>query len=93
MTRSLLVPGCDTVLNTPELTLVCLGKLVTMAQLEELDMSGASLDEDCHKRILKLRRILSLKLNNCKLSTIQTLQILTGLPNIRSLGKLFVGII
>ena len=52
--------------------------LQNMSSLEHLDISGISVDDGSLKHILKMKSLRSLMLNNCKLSTIQALQILTG---------------
>ena len=67
------------------MTLNLLHKLITLQTLEDLDISGAIIDEDCFRMILKFRKLISLMLNNCKLTSIQVLQILTGLPFLKNL--------
>ena len=86
--KSLIVESCLYVLNTEDITLKVFEKLKQLEFLEELDLSGAKLNEECLKVILKMTKLVSLTLNNCKLSSIQVLQILTGIPRLKILGKL-----
>ena len=86
---SLVLQSCQKILDTPSLTLNLLTKLNKLRQLLELDLSEANFDENCHKNLLKLKTLQLVSLNNCKLSSIQVLQILTGLPRLRCAGKLF----
>ena len=86
--KSLIVESCLNVLNTEEITLKVFEKLKQLQFLEELDLSGAKLNEECLKVILKMKKLVSLTLNNCNLSSIQVLQILSGIPRLKILGKL-----
>ena len=85
---SLVLQSCLNILDTPSLTLNLLTKLQKMKNLLELDLTEAKFDENCHKNLLKMKNFQILTLNNCKLSSIQVLQILTGLPRLRSVGKI-----
>ena len=83
--KTLHVKSCLYVLNNPEVTLQVLNKLIKMPLLEDLDISGAIFDEDCFRMILRFRKLISLVLNNCKLTSIQVLQMLTGMPFLKNL--------
>ena len=50
-----------------------------MSALEHLDIAGINIDESCLQSILKMKKLKSLILNDCKMSTIQAVQILTGM--------------
>ena len=50
-----------------------------MSVLEHLDIAGINIDESCLQSILKMKKLKSLILNDCKMSTIQAVQILTGM--------------
>ena len=82
--RSLTVRSCSQVLSSPGDTRDLLQDLLRPPLLH-LDISGASFDEETFKSLLKLKSLSSLVLDSCKLGTLQTLQLLTGLPSLTSL--------
>ena len=79
--------GSALLLNNPEIASEFLQKLSYLEKLEELDVSEISLDQTCLKILLKFKTLVSLSLENSNLSSIQVLQILTGLPRLKFLGK------
>ena len=79
--------GSALLLNNPEMATEFLQKLANLEKLEELEVSEISLDQTCLKILLKLKTLVSLSLENSNLSSIQVLQILTGLPRLKFLGK------
>ena len=79
--------GSALLLNNPEIASEFLQKLTNLQKLEELEVSEISLDETCLKILLKLKTLVSLSLENSNLSSIQVLQILTGLPRLKFLGN------
>ena len=79
--------GSALLLNNPEIASDFLQKLANLEKLEELEVSEISMDETCLKILLKLKTLGSLSLVNSNLSSIQVLQILTGLPRLKFLGN------
>ena len=82
--------GSALLLNNPEIASEFLQKLSYLEKLEELDVSEISLDQTCLKILLKFKTLVSLSLENSNLSSIQVLQILTGLPKLKFLGKTYI---
>ena len=78
--------GSALLLNNPEIARDFLQKLTNLEKLEELEVSEISMNETCLKNLLKLKKLVSLSLENSNLSSIQVLQILTGLPRLKFLG-------
>lgn len=83
--KSIKLSSCQLILQDPEGTLQFLELLEEATQLRELELPGADFDDLCFKQLLKLKHIFSLNINNCKFSTIQVVQLLTGLPKLRCL--------
>ena len=78
--------GSELLVNNPEIAKKFWMNLITLEKLEELELSEVSMDETCLKILLNLKKLISLSLSNSNLSSIQVLQILTGLPRLRYLG-------
>jgi len=83
--KSIKMSSCQYILPDPEMTLKFLETLEEANQLRELVIPGAAFDDLCFKHLLKLKHLYLLNINNCKFSTIQTVQLLTGLPKLKCL--------
>ena len=82
--QSLTLKSCSSVLSKAEDTRDLLSELQHLP-LHHLDISGASFDEESFRSLLRLKSLTSLCLDSCRLGTLQTLQVLTGLHSLRSL--------
>ena len=83
--QCLSLKSCSAVLSKPVETEELLQELQRLPLIQQLDISGASFDDSSFQCLLKLKTLRSLCLDNCKLGTLQTLQVLTGLHNLRLL--------
>ena len=83
--QSLTLKSCSAVLSKPVETEELLEELQRLPLMHHLDISGASFDDSSFRSLLRLKTLRSLCLDNCKLGTLQTLQVLTGLHHLRVL--------
>jgi len=83
--KSLKLLACQYILSDSDITLRFLEKLAGANQLRELEIPGAVFDDLAFKELLKLKQLCSLNIDNCKFSTVETVQLLTGLPKLRCL--------
>ena len=83
--QSLTLKSCSAVLSKPVETEELLEELQRLPLMKHLDISGASFDDSSFRSLLRLKTLRSLCLDTCKLGTLETLQVLTGLHNLRLL--------